>query len=167
MNKKKRFGKIYDNHVEEIYRFVFLKVSTRDIAQDITSETFKKGWEIFKKNPDMENPRAYLYKVARNLVIDHYRTKKQHLSPDNLDLESEEKDLVEKANLSGEMRRIKKAMENLKDNYQDVIIHKYLEEMSNSEIAEIMDKSEGAVRVLAHRAITALEEELENMEKSH
>ncbi len=163
MQKKQKFGKLYDKYVDEIYRFIFLKVSQRSVAQDITSETFRKGWQSFKKNPNMENPRAYLYKIARNLVIDHYRTRKRHISPDDLvnELKDESEDFAEKAAETREMAKVKKAMENLNEDYQDIIIYKYLEEMENSEIAEIMGKSEGSVRVTAHRAINALKAELE------
>lgn len=160
MDKKKKFKKIYDNNVESIYRFIFLKVSKREIAQDITSETFRKGWQAFKQNPDMDNPRAYLYRIARNAVIDHYRTKKQHMSPDDMQLEDEGKDLEEIADDKYRVRKIKEAMKNLKDDYQDIIIYRYLEEMDMSEIAELMDKSEGAVRVTIHRATKALKKEL-------
>ncbi len=158
---KKKFKKIYDNNVESIYRFVFLKVSKKEIAEDITSETFKKGWEAFKNDPDMKNPRAYLYKIARNGVIDHYRTKKQHLSPDDLQLEDDDKNIQEIASQNQQIKKIKEAMKNLKDNYQDIIIYRYLEELEISEIAQILDKSEGAVRVTIHRATEALKEELE------
>ena len=169
MDKKKKFGQLYDNHLDEIYRFVFLKVSTREVAQDITSETFRKGWEAFKNRPDMDNPRAYLYRIARNLVIDHYRTKKQHISDQEIidELEDHSKNLEDKAAETKEMAKVKKAMENLKESYQDIIIYKYLEEMENSEIARIMDKSEGAVRVTAHRAINALEKEIEKQKNNN
>ncbi len=165
MDKQKKFGNLYDKHVDEIYRFIFLKVSTREIAQDITAETFRKGWQVFKKNPKIDNPRAYLYKIARNLVIDHYRTKKQHITDQEIinELEDHSKNLQEKASEAKDMAQVKEAMEKLKDSYQDIIIYKYLEEMSNSEIARIMDKSEGAVRVTAHRAINALEKEVEKL----
>lgn len=160
MDKQKKFKKIYDDNVESIYRFIFLKVSKREVAQDITSETFRKGWEAFKKNPDMDNPRAYLYRIARNAVIDHYRTKKEHLSPDDMQLENEGKNLEDIADENLRIKKIKAAMKNLKDNYQDIIIYRYLEEMEISEIAELLEKSEGAVRVTIHRATKALKEQL-------
>lgn len=158
MSQKKEFGKIYDKHVEEIYRFVYLKVSSRETAEDITSETFRKGWKRFKKSP-MDNPRAYLYKVARNLVIDHYRTQKEHVSPEDIQLK-EESNLEESLSLDDDLQEVKEAMESLKDNYQNIIILRYLEELSISETAKILDKSEGAIRVTTHRALEALKEEL-------
>jgi RNA polymerase sigma-70 factor (ECF subfamily) len=161
MNPQKKFKKIYDKNVESIYRFVFLKVSKKETAEDLTSETFKKGWEVFKENPNMDNPRAYLYKIARNGVIDHYRTKKQHLSPDDLQLEDDHKNIQEIASQNQQVEKIKEAMKSLKDNYQDIIIYRYLEELEISEIAQILDKSEGAVRVTIHRATEALKKEID------
>ncbi len=163
MNTRRKFGKLYDRYVEEIYRFIFLKVSTTDIAEDLTSETFRKGWEVFQESPDMKNPRAYLYQIARNLVIDHYRTKKSHLSPEDIELVDDGKNMVDQATVNTEMEKVKTAMENINDTYKDVIILRYLEEMEISEVAKIMDKSEGAIRVLTHRALKTLEEELEKM----
>lgn len=160
MDKKKKFKKIYDDNVESIYRFIFLKVSKREVAQDITSETFRKGWQAFKENPDMDNPRAYLYRIARNAVIDHYRTKKEHLSPDDMQLEDEGKNLENIADDNLRIKKVKAAMKNLKDNYQNIIIYRYLEEMEISEIADLINKSEGAVRVTIHRATKALKKQL-------
>lgn len=165
MNKKRKFGKLYDRYVEEIYRFIFLKVSTTDIAEDLTSETFRKGWEVFQTDSKIKNFRAYLYRIAKNLIIDHYRTKKNHFSSDNLELIDNSKGLEEKVAISTEMERVKKALNSINDTYQDIIIFRYLEEMEISEIAELMQKSEVAVRVLTHRALQALENELKKDEK--
>ncbi|PIU15604.1 RNA polymerase subunit sigma-70, partial [bacterium (Candidatus Gribaldobacteria) CG08_land_8_20_14_0_20_39_15] len=71
-NLRKKFSKIYDQYINKIYRFIFLKVNSQEIAQDLTSETFLRGWESFKeKNEEIENIQAFLYRIARNLVTDH------------------------------------------------------------------------------------------------
>ena len=75
INHKKEFGKIYDKNINQIYRFVFLKVSSREKAEDLTSEVFTRGWNRFKDGKKIDNVRAFLYRVARNLIIDHYREK--------------------------------------------------------------------------------------------
>ncbi len=77
---KKTFSAIYDKYINKIYRFVFIKVNSQEIAEDLTSETFLRGWEAYKKasNPHrqkIDNPSAFLYQIARNLVIDQYREK--------------------------------------------------------------------------------------------
>src|SRR3989344_1984385 len=89
-NPRKEFSKIFDSCINKIYRFVFVKVSSEEIAQDLTSETFLKGWEAFQASygqdgQKIENPQAFLYKIARNLVVDYYRQKgrTQVISADN------------------------------------------------------------------------------------
>ncbi len=161
MSKKRKFGRIYDRHIEEIYRFVFLKVSSREVAEDITSQTFLKGWEVFKKESEkVKNFRSFLYQIARNLVIDHYRSRRQFLSPEDISLGKKD-DLMEKAELNSELLKVKKGLEKLKGDYQDLIIWHYLEDIPIKEISNMLGKSEGSVRVATHRALNALQEKLE------
>jgi len=71
-NYRREFSKIYDQCIDKIYRFIFLKVNSKEIAQDLCSETFLKGWETYKKNTKIENPSAFLYRIASILVIDYF-----------------------------------------------------------------------------------------------
>ena len=66
------FAKIYDRHVESIYRFVIIKLPRKEDAQDITAETFTRLWQHLQKHKDITNLRAFLYQIARNLVADFY-----------------------------------------------------------------------------------------------
>jgi len=104
-NLRKIFSKIYDRYIDKIYRFIFFKVNSQEIAQDLTSETFLKGWESFKNGTKIENPQAYLYKTARNLVIDFYREKGkvQIVSADNPLIPDPAPNLEEKAMLSSDL----------------------------------------------------------------
>ncbi len=167
-NPKKKFGKIYDQYVEKIYRFVFLKVSSQEIAEDLTSKVFLKGWEAFRKTENkgenkIDNPQAFLYQIARNSVIDHYREKGRtriistELTPQMADPRT---NLEEAAKTSSDLEIVKQAMQNLKGDYQEVIIWHYLDDLSISEIAKVLNKQEGAVRVMLHRALKALKNEL-------
>jgi len=154
---RKDFSEIYDKYIEKIYRFIFLKVNSQDIAEDLTSETFLRVFESFKTN-NIENPQAFLYRVARNLVTDHYREKgrTQVVSADYVSVVDPEENLEKKAILNSDMDNIRTALASLKREYQDVIIYHYLDELSIPEIAKIMEKSEGTVRVTLHRALRAL-----------
>lgn len=170
-NLKKEFSEIYDQSIDKIYRFVYLKVNSREIAEDLCSETFLRGWEAFKASqnqnkPKIENPSAFLYKIARNLITDHYREKgkAQIISVENTRIVDPRVNLEEKAALNSEMERVRLALVNIKEDYQDVIIWSYLDQLSGAEIAQILDKSEGAVRVMLHRALKALQNELNQKE---
>ena len=162
-NLRKIFSKIYDRYIEKIYRFIFFKVNSQEIAQDLTSETFLKTWETYKNgNQEIENIQAYLYKTARNLVIDFYREKEkvQIVSADNAFIADPAPNLEEKARLSSDIEQIRQVLTNLKDDYQNVIIWYYLDDLPISEVAKLLDRSEEATRVLLHRALNSLRQKI-------
>ena len=161
-NPRKKFSKSYDQYIDNIYRFVFLKVKSPEIAEDLTSEVFLRGWQAFKSQKEIENIQAFLYQIARNLITDHYRAagKAQLVSVEYAPITDPGQDLEEKAILSSDMGLIKGALANIKEDYQEVVIWYYLDELSVPEIAKMMNKSEEAVRVMIHRALKALKNEL-------
>lgn len=179
--QKEIFSRIYDQYVEKIYRFIFLKVNSRETAEDLTSKVFLKSWEVYKKqglknNPqggekknqkEIKNPRAFIYQIARNVVIDFYREKgrTQIVSVDSIPQMSDPRTNLEKAAiLNSDLEIIKKALQNLNnDDYQNVIIWHYLDDLSISEIAKIWNKPEGTVRVILHRALKSLRRELRKL----
>lgn len=163
-NLRKVFSKIYDQYVERIYRFIFLKVNSQEIAQDLCSETFLRTWEKFSQgrgNP-IENPRAFLYQTARNLVIDHYRqkSKTQTISAELTPIIDPRQDLEEEAMLRSDLNAIRTALAGLKEEYQDVIIWHYLDDLPIKEVAKMMGRTESATRVLLHRSLKALKSQL-------
>jgi len=160
-NLKKAFSKIYDQYIEKIYRFIFLKVNSKETAEDLTSETFLKCWEAFKEK-EIENPQAFLYQIARNLIVDHYRQKEkfQTVPIENNPISDPRQNLQEASNLNLEIERVRTALSKLKDEYQDVLILYYLEGIPVRKIAKILDRTEIATRVLIHRALNSLREEL-------
>jgi len=161
-NPRKIFSQIYDRYIDKIYRFIFFKVNSQEIAQDLTSETFLKSWESFKNGNKIENIQAYLYRTARNLVIDFYREKGkvQIVSAENPLIPDPSQNLEEKARLSSDLDQIRQALTNLKEDYQNVIIWHYLDDLPISEISQMLDRTEEATRVLLHRALNALRNEI-------
>jgi RNA polymerase sigma-70 factor (ECF subfamily) len=158
---QEKFSRIYDDCVEKIYRFVFLRVNSKELAQDLTSETFAKCWESFRRDPNgIENPRAFLYKIAKNLVIDHYRgrAKVQMVNADLADIQiaDPKNNTEQKAILASDMEAVSKAISGLNEDYQNAIIWHYLEDMPIKEVAGLLERSEEATRVLLHRAMKKL-----------
>jgi RNA polymerase sigma-70 factor (ECF subfamily) len=160
-NLRKIFSKIYDRYIDKIYRFIFLKVNSQEIAQDLTSETFLRGWESFKNGNKIENPQAFLYRIARNLVTDYYREKgrAQVVSAEYVPIADPRQDLEEKAMLTSDINIIRKALAGLSEDYQNVIIWHYLDDLPIPEIAVMLDRTEEATRVLLSRALKALRNE--------
>jgi len=162
-NSRKTYSSIYDKYVDKIYRFVVLKVKSQEIAEDLTSEVFLRGWQSFKEKKDkIENMQAFLYQIARNLLADHYRqsSKAQLVSVEYAPITDSSQDLEEKAFLRSDLEQVKAALVNINEDYREVIIWYYLDELKVPEIAKMLDKSEPTTRVLIHRALKALRNEL-------
>jgi len=160
---RKIFGQIYDRYINKIYRFIFFKVNSQEIAEDLASETFLKTWEVFKnEEKSIENMQAFLYRTARNLVIDYYREKgkAQIVSVDNPSITDPSQNLEEKEILRSDVNMVKAALTNLKDDYQNVIIWHYLDDLPIQEISYILGRTEDATRVLLHRALESLKKEI-------
>jgi RNA polymerase sigma-70 factor (ECF subfamily) len=163
------FGRLYDRYVNQIYRFVYLKVPSREVAEDVTSETFLKFWQFLLKN-EVQHVRALLYKTARNLVVDYYRkadTKTVSfeavtISEDGAstydvgpvsDRQRQRAIMEAKADLSLVLEKIGR----LKEDFKDVLTLRLVDGLGYGDIARILDKTPGAVRVIYHRAMKALE----------
>lgn len=156
MDTKKGFSNIYDQYVTKIYRFVYLKVGSPETAEDLASEVFMRAWEVYKTGK-IRNISAFLYQIARNVVADFYRKKGrvQVVSTEDTVIASSES-LEEQASLKLDIENIKRVLKELSDDHQDLIIWRYIDELSVSEIAKITGKTEPNVRVGVHRALQAL-----------
>jgi len=158
------FTQIYDLYVTPIYRFIYFKVATKQDAEDLTSEVFLRLWQYITETEEtINNLRALIYKTARNLVIDSYRRKaKQDVTRDEELLNNIEdirqQNLLSQIDTGLEMKNIELILRRLKDEYREIIILRFIEELSISEIAKILDKSKGSVRVLLHRALKVTRE---------
>ena len=160
---RKNFSKLYDQYIDKIYRFIFLKVNSQEIAEDLTSETFLRGWQTFQnREKEISNPPAFLYQIARNLVVDFYREKSKvrTVPVEYVKINDPRANLEEKQIVRSDMDTVKQAIGNLKEDYQNVVIYHYLDDLSVPEIAKIMQKPEGTVRVMIHRALKSLKAEL-------
>jgi RNA polymerase sigma-70 factor (ECF subfamily) len=162
----REFINLYNKNVAGIYRYIFIHVSSKETAQDLTSEVFLRTWEYIGSSAvvsgeaevsvQIKNPRAFFYRVAKNLVVDFYREKaKAPISLDELEMQvpDMENNPEEKTNLALELAPVQRALAGLKDDYRDVIVWHYLNDLSVPEIADILGKSEGAVRVMLHRGL--------------
>ena len=155
------FGLLYDSYQPQIYRFIFLKVSRREEAEDLTHQVFLQALQHIGEYEDVGFPfTSWLYRIARNEVIDHYRTRKQAISLDDVDPEyfATLDRAMEDTERRLDVRRVTDALKQLKPEYQDVIIMRFIEDLSPKEIAVALQKSEGAVKLLQHRAVKQLQQ---------
>jgi RNA polymerase sigma-70 factor (ECF subfamily) len=156
------FAKLYDHYIQAIYRFIFMKVMHREEAEDLTHEVFVKAWVNLPRYQARGFPfSSWLYQIARNRVIDHYRLAKNHLPIEAVDAEvtvEDESDLTIDRNLN--LEEVRAVLKYLTHDQQDVILMKFMEDLPHREIAEALGKSEGAVRLIQHRAIRELRRRL-------
>ena len=168
------FAKLYDAYVEKIYRFVFFKVSSTSEAEDITSEVFLRAWEYLgRENVEIKNINSFLYQIARNLVIDFYRTKTKRDSAVSIDQQQhaylkeipDQNQNTEKLAVSNmASAQVHNYLSHIKDDYKEIVILKYIEGYSTNEISKIVNKKKGNIRVLLHRAMKVMAE-LADVEK--
>jgi RNA polymerase sigma-70 factor (ECF subfamily) len=158
------FGQLYDAYMERIYRFVYFRVEDQQTAEDITSQVFLKAWSNLDRFSFTRTPYlAWLYTIAHNAVIDHYRTRKVTTALDDVQLSQQDHaEVVENdIDLTSEMKLVKEALQALTDDQQKVLTLKFMEGMSNHEIARHLGKREGAIRALQMRGLQALAKQLE------
>lgn len=158
---REAFGELYDRYVSKIYRFVFLKVGTQSEAEDITSQVFMHAWENIERYEHKGFPlSSWLYRMASNAVIDHYRTAKHAADIDSIpeDLFSEIPGDAERMDTARETELVQRAIKKLEVDQQNVIVMKFVNGASNKEISEALGKTEGAIRVIQHRALKQLKQ---------
>ncbi len=152
------FGKLYDIYIDRVYRHIYYKVGNKEDTEDLAQKTFLRAWDAIGKYRKTSTPFiAWLLKISNNLVIDFYRSRK----PDeDIDFDS----LTAKPEMNPEIiteerftrEEIRKAIRKLKGDQQQVILMRYIEDFSYSEIAAALGKTEGAVRVILHRGLVNL-----------
>lgn len=158
------FGQLYDAYMERIYRFIYFRVEDQQTAEDITSQVFLRAWNNLDRFRLGRTPYlAWLYTIAHNAVIDHYRTRKVTTALEDVRLSQPDyAEVVENViDIEVEMKSIKSAMQTLTGSQQQVLMLKFIEGMSNDEIARHLGKREGAVRALQMRGLRALAKQLE------
>ena len=154
------FGRLYDMYVDRIYRYVYYRVGSVADAEDLTQQVFLKAWQAIGRYKKMASPFiAWLMTISHNVIIDFYRTRKSNacigndITSNNLEYNPEKA-----AEAQLEQKKLRQAILQLSSDRQQVVILRLIEGFQFREIASILGKSEGAVRVILHRALTKLQE---------
>ncbi len=161
--KKEHFEKLYGNHADEIFRFALYKLSDREKAKDVVQDTFVKAWNHISEDREvLINPRAFLFRLARNLIIDSYR-KVKPLSIDALE-EIIHFDISDEHKFKDEMHDAVdisialEALSILDTDIRDVIIMRYVDGLSIKEISDVTGQRENTVSVKIHRALKEMQD---------
>jgi RNA polymerase sigma-70 factor (ECF subfamily) len=157
------FGRLYDMHVDRVYRNIYYRVGNEADAEDITQQVFLKAWQAIGKYKRMASPFvAWLMTISHNLVVDFYRTRKDRAYLEAEVLADDSAPSPERAaEASLEQQRLRRAILQLGDDEQQVVILRLIEGFEFAEIASLLKKREGNVRVILHRALVKLRNILE------
>ncbi|MFO7773104.1 MAG: sigma-70 family RNA polymerase sigma factor [Dehalococcoidia bacterium] len=157
------FGKLYDMHVDRVYGHIYYRVGNEADAQDLTQQVFIKAWQAIDRYRKTATPFiAWLMTISHNLVIDFYRTRKDRAYLEAEVLASDSglsPERAAEANL--EQQRVRRAILQLRGDEQQVVILRFMEGFEFAEIATLLKKKEGNIRVILHRALVKLRDILE------
>ena len=165
-NLRNLLEKGYEEFADSIFRYCYFHTSSREKALDLTQDTFIKAWEYVAagQKRKIENLKPFLYMVARNLIIDDRRKKKSDsldkMRENGFELASEESEIIVRENIF-EAKLALETIEQLDIKYKEVIILRFVEDMSVKDIARILKKSENTISVRIHRGIEKLKKILE------
>jgi RNA polymerase sigma-70 factor (ECF subfamily) len=156
---KAAFGRIYDLYAERLYKFIYLRVGHKEIAEDILADSFVKVWTKIGHVNSSKALSSWVFQIAKNNIIDYYRVRKSTIAIEEVEHTLEDaSNPIEETELRLDQKRILVALNSLPRDQQQVIKYKFFEDLTNPEIALIMNKTEGAVRVIQHRAVVKLQE---------
>lgn len=150
------FGVLYDHYIRRIYNFVFYKTYHKETAEDLTSQTFFKALNNIKSVDPDKSFSSWLYKIAQNTVIDHYRRDRNHSDIDDIWDISDETDIVGDLDTDRNFKNAQKYLKKLPQIERDIIMMRVWQEMPYKEIAEVVGKSEANCKMIYSRAIKKL-----------
>lgn len=159
------FGILYERHAPAIYRYLYAHLPESMDAEDLTGEVFLKTWQSLSNYRQRGTPfLAFLYRVAHNALVDHYRRSRHNDQQFSTDHEEVLKDAnpgpAEVIGTRLEHQELLQIMSYLHKDYQTVLILRFISELSPEETAQVMGRSAGSIRVLQHRALAALRKQM-------
>lgn len=161
------FSYIYEKNVTRIYNYIFYRIGSEADAEDLTARVFHRAFGHIEKYQEKGVPfTAWLYRIAHNLTANWYRDsqrRKEISLEDRLDLPHQGELPERQMEHAQEKELLMKAIRRLPQERQQLILLKYLEDLTNGEIALIMGKTEGAIKSLYHRSLLSLREELKRL----
>ncbi len=158
--QKRAFLAAYEEHADALYRYCYFKINDTEIARDLLQDTFAKTWNYIASGNTVSNMKAFLYRSINNEIIDEYRRKK-HASLEVMAEESGFDPVAPEMSSHEELldgKRVLTLLGHLPKLYRDAIFMRYVEELSLTEIAEILGESENTISVRVHRGIKKLRE---------
>jgi len=171
--KLERFGLLYDSYFKKIYNFIFYRTLCKEIAEDLTSQTFFKALQGINSFNSQKGPArterfsarsggqfsSWLYRIAKNNVVDYYRSRRNEIDIEDVWDLKDDGDLRASIENKERVAKINEYLKLLKPEHRQIVIMRVWDEMSYSEIAQILGKSEDNCKVMFSRVIGKIREE--------
>jgi RNA polymerase sigma-70 factor (ECF subfamily) len=162
-------GAIYERYHLSVYRYLYYRIGDRQAAEDLTSDVFVRMIRsISAYRPRSVTFQAWLFQIARNIAIDHYRKMKHR---DHAELEENMADQEDDVDASVDRHltnaRLKQALGHLSEDQRDVLVMRFVANMPIAQVAQTLHKSEDAIKGLQRRGLLALRELLVDWEVSY
>jgi RNA polymerase sigma-70 factor (ECF subfamily) len=165
--EREAFGVLYERHVTAIYRYVYYRVGSQEDAEDLTARVFARALKHIRNYNDRGVPfTAWLYRIAHNVVANHHRDNSRHPAVPLEEVEvftGQDDDHDQRIDGERERNRLLTAIRRLPEERQHLIVLKFVEQMQNAEIGQIMNRSEGAIKSLYHRTLLQLREIMDGL----
>ncbi len=152
-------GELYDRYEAKIYSYIFRRTGDQSLAEDLTAQVFLKMLESIRDRKAWHSSfSGWLYRIAHNLVIDHYRRRDRHSSVDieETPMAGDLEDPTETAEMNIDAERLRAAIRRLTDEQAEVVSLRFLEGYSIAEVATLTNRTEGAIKALQYRAVAML-----------
>jgi RNA polymerase sigma-70 factor (ECF subfamily) len=153
-------GALYDEYSPRIYSYIYHRIGQAELAEDLTGQVFMRMLEAIRNGrPWRTSFSGWLYRIAHNLVIDHYRRRRRASFVDideTPQIAATVGDPLRAAEARLDSKRLQVALGKLTEEQAQVITLRFMENLSIAEVAEIMGKTEGAIKALQYRAVLAL-----------
>lgn len=158
------FLKAYHEYSDAIFRHCFFRVSSREKAKDLTQEAFARTWKYIRAGNSIDNMRAFLYRVANNLIIDEYRKKKESsldaLREEGTETPSPDEDTRLQDQIDGKITLA--MLSKIDAKYRNALIMRYIDDLSPEEIAAVTQETANTVSVHIHRGLKQIRRVLEH-----
>lgn len=158
------FAQIYDLFIDQIYKYIYYRAGAQE-AEDLTEMVFLKTWENIRQyRAGCKGFSSWIFRIAHNVVIDFYRSHQTNGQlTESIKDERKEADARQRAHNHFDRKVLETAMMELKDAYRQILILKYINDLTNEEISRILGKSQAALRILQFRALRTLKKTLARM----
>ncbi|MDD5050930.1 MAG: RNA polymerase sigma factor [Candidatus Pacebacteria bacterium] len=154
---RKEFGDLYEAYADALFRYCFFKTGDRELAKDMLQDICLKAW-VYMQDHTIVLGRPFLYRLARNTVIDWYRKKKTSSLDNLLEQGFEPEDKKADTSAFAEKEQLMKMIGKLENEDQEILLLRFVEDLSPKEIAEVLNERENTISVRVHRALGRLRE---------